>query len=76
MPEHDEATLAVTAIWKILLGLREPHHADDVLASAVVSWADAVSGADVGARAAALDAFTDAVSRELEERAAARAGHV
>jgi hypothetical protein len=70
MAACDEATTAVTEIWRILLALKEPHAGGDVLASAVVSWADAVGGADPQARAAAVEAFTGAVSRELQERAA------
>jgi hypothetical protein len=72
---HNEATAAVTEIWKILLNLQRPQAIGDVLASSTVLWAEALSGSDHRARAAALEAFTDAVGRELQVRAAMVAGH-
>jgi hypothetical protein len=75
MGEPNEATVAVTEIWRILLNLREPQHVGDVLASTTVLWAEALSGSDPQARATALSAFQDAVGRELGIRDAMVAPH-
>jgi hypothetical protein len=75
MPEPDEATVAVSAIWQVLGGIESPNVIADAVASTVAIWAEAAGGRDPRVRAALVEALVGAVDDTLARRAAMVAPH-